>query len=360
MKVKQEVNKGIKKMKRFLKSGSSNVSEKTLESERSSMNDMTSLGKHGNESDERTNGESFDQAAEEHSGTDSDEDQETSDENSTTGTDHAEHEFDRKDKIENDETNIIEHAKDDNDDNDDNEINYEESMDENDHDLQGSLSIENEDSALDKDQRDDNDHDIKSSTINSGKPEKLDKSPITQSSIATSEDQRTHLSEPDDKNENVEEKESSISKSWDEESQKDEAGDEWNSPNSDPPAWKYPDELPRLKNIEKHSKDDQVKLLTSSSFPANRKQHLTPVRRGLSPEQFENGVYIGDPNQLPPMGIAFYMFGLYIESAFVNIADKIRVIDRISGVPISNWFLWLFSLKSWMNIRDDDDRRMLE
>ncbi|CAG8543302.1 9517_t:CDS:2 [Acaulospora morrowiae] len=368
-------------MKKFLNPGSSNVSEKTLESERSSMNDTTSLKKHGNESDENTNRESFDQVAEDHSGSESDDDQDTmSDENSTTGTDHAEHELYRKEQTENGETNIIDHAKNDD---DDKELNYEENINENgDHDLRESLPIENKDSDLDKDQRDDNDRDLKSSTTNSGKTGELYKSPITQNSIATSEDQRTHLSEPDDKYVNVEKQEepddkyvnvekreepddkyvnvekqeNSIPKSWDEESQKDDAGDEWKSPNSDPPAWKYPDDL---KNIKKNSKGDQVKPQTSSSLSANRNQHLTPVRRGLSPEQFENGVYIGNLDQLPPMGIAFYMFGLYVESAFVQIADKIRVIDRISGVPISNWFLWLFSLKSWMNI-DDDDRRMLE
>ncbi|RHZ88430.1 hypothetical protein Glove_22g159 [Diversispora epigaea] len=56
--------------------------------------------------------------------------------------------------------------------------------------------------------------------------------------------------------------------------------------------------------------------------------------------------------KLDMIGLAIYWFGWYSEDLFIRTADKIKIIDRITGFPASGWFLWLFSLKSWLNIHD--------
>ncbi|CAG8580380.1 2471_t:CDS:2 [Dentiscutata heterogama] len=78
------------------------------------------------------------------------------------------------------------------------------------------------------------------------------------------------------------------------------------------------------------------------------------VSRGLPRELFSNNLYIGSIEQLPPIGLAFYWLGWYTEAAFTCVADKLGLVDRYTGIPLSKLFIWLYSPESWMGIKNED------
>ncbi|CAG8553856.1 18511_t:CDS:2 [Dentiscutata erythropus] len=76
--------------------------------------------------------------------------------------------------------------------------------------------------------------------------------------------------------------------------------------------------------------------------------------RGLPRELFSNNLYIGSIEQLPPIGLTFYWLGWYTEAAFTCVADKLGLVDRYTGIPLSKLFIWLYSPENWMGIKNED------
>ncbi|CAG8697029.1 15981_t:CDS:2 [Racocetra persica] len=99
--------------------------------------------------------------------------------------------------------------------------------------------------------------------------------------------------------------------------------------------------------------DESESPLTPKGFNTSLSS-VTTAPRGLPLELFSDNLYIGPIDQLPPMGLAFYWLGWYTEAVFSQIADRLSIVDRFTGIPLSELFLWLYSPKSWMDIKNED------
>ncbi|CAG8627686.1 10600_t:CDS:2, partial [Scutellospora calospora] len=79
------------------------------------------------------------------------------------------------------------------------------------------------------------------------------------------------------------------------------------------------------------------------------------VSRELSRELlFSKNLYIGQVEQLPSIYLTFYYLGWYTEAIFERIANSLNIVDQHTGIPLSRLFLWMFSLKSWLGIKNED------
>ncbi|CAG8452890.1 6639_t:CDS:2 [Diversispora eburnea] len=82
---------------------------------------------------------------------------------------------------------------------------------------------------------------------------------------------------------------------------------------------------------------------------------LREVKKPTSIKQSQSSELVYPELSIAKLGIidlAIYWFGWYSEDFFIRTADKIKIVDGITGLPVSDWFFWLFSLKSWLNIHD--------
>ncbi|CAG8592944.1 7513_t:CDS:2 [Cetraspora pellucida] len=106
--------------------------------------------------------------------------------------------------------------------------------------------------------------------------------------------------------------------------------------------------------------DESESSLTAKRLkPSNTSlSFVTTASRGLPLELFTDSLYIGPIDQLSPMGLTFYWLGWYTEAVFSQIADKLNIVDRFTGIPLSKLFLWIYSPKSWMGIKNEDLERL--